>query len=158
MARRAKDPTTRHRSMPRKWNRRTISDAHSRVRKSPGLNYSNLPLSAMSSAMTSAITSTSSAMAFDHALMPTKPALRVSRACASPSIILESRSAKTRAHKLFSGALAMKIASFDGSSDGSFRELLELVVLQPVERQRPSPRLTPPAPHLGSLPTCSAAD
>ena len=43
--------------------------------------------------------------------------------------------------------LTMKAASFDGSSGGSFRELLELVVLQPVGSQRPSPRLTPPAPH-----------
>ena len=78
--------------------------------------------------------------------MPAMPVLRVYRACESPSIILESRSAKTRAHELFSGALAAKAASFDCSSDSSFRELLELVVLQPVESQRPSPRLTPPAP------------
>ena len=78
--------------------------------------------------------------------MPAMPVLRVYRACESPSIILESRSAKTRAHELFSGALAAKAASFDGYSDSSFRELLELVVLQPVESQRPSPRLTPPAP------------
>ena len=67
-----------------------------------------------------------------------------------------------RAHELFSGALAAKAASFDGSSDSLFRELLELVVLQPVESHRKSASFSAPnttssslAPALGSLPTYS---
>ena len=64
---------------------------------------------------------------------------------------------------LFSGALAAKAASFDGSSDvssdGSFRELLELVVLRTVERPAPANTSSSSlAPALGSLPTYSTID
>ena len=48
--------------------------------------------------------------------MPVMPVLGVYRACESPSIILKPRSTKTRRRELFSGAVAMKIASFDHRS------------------------------------------
>ena len=52
-------------------------------------------------------------MEFDLTFMPDMHILSVSRACASRFIVVEPRSSKMRAHKLFSEALAVKTVPFD---------------------------------------------